>query len=316
MSAWTRVAIIAFVSACSEAPDARVSFPPPADRPLWLSSIGLYSAPDLLEFTPSFPLWTDGATKRRWLRLPQGSQIDTSDPDHWQFPPGTVLFKEFSISGHRIETRVIARTGNGPRDYWMGAFAWNDDESDARFVPAGVRNARGTTHDIPSSTQCATCHNSEPGRVLGFSAVQQPRVDAALLTTPMQRSYAPPGDGITAAALGYLHANCGHCHNPNGSARPDTDMNLRLSITDRAAAETQTARTTIGRSLQSFTHRDLRVRVAPGEPERSGVFFRMRENASSMRMPPLGTARIDERGVGIVKAWIDHIAVSVGVLTP
>ena len=26
-----------------------------------------------------------------------------------------------------------------------------------------------------------------------------------------------------------MHANCAHCHNPKGTARPDTDMNLRLS---------------------------------------------------------------------------------------
>jgi len=34
--------------------------------------------------------------KRRWLRLPTGTAIDKSDPDHWQFPVGTQLWKQFS----------------------------------------------------------------------------------------------------------------------------------------------------------------------------------------------------------------------------
>lgn len=152
--------------------------------------------------------------------------------DHWQLPTGTVLFKEFANETRRIETRIIARTGEGPRDYWIGAFVWNDDESDADFVPNGRRDARGS-HDVPSSAQCGTCHNGEPGRVLGLSAVQQPKIAAELLAHPPAVSFAPLADVVTANAanaIGYLHANCGHCHNPNGSARPDTDMNLRLSV--------------------------------------------------------------------------------------
>jgi hypothetical protein len=33
----------------------------------------------------------------------------------------------------------------------------------------------------------------------------------------------------------------------------------------------------------------------------------MRERASETRMPPIGTERIDERGVAIVQAWIDGL---------
>jgi hypothetical protein len=296
------------------APDAStlVFTPPSAAEPFWLSSTGLYRdlaakqlAPELLEFEPAFALWSDGAVKRRWLRLPAASRIDTSSMDHWQFPVGSVLWKEFSLEGRRLETRVLARTGPEPRDTWMGAFVWNEDESDARFVPDGERDVRGTTHDVPSAKQCGTCHNGEAGRVLGFSAVQQPSVDATLLTRPAQQPFNPPGDRRTANALGYLHANCAHCHNPSGSARPDTDMNLRLSVSESNAAETNALRTTIGRSLQSFTHREQSLRVAPGSPEQSGVLARMEQRDADARMPPLGTEEIDARGIEIVRTWID-----------
>ena len=52
-------------------------------------------SPGVYRFTPAFELWSDGATKRRWIYLPPGSRIDTRDPDAWRFPTGTKLWKEF-----------------------------------------------------------------------------------------------------------------------------------------------------------------------------------------------------------------------------
>jgi hypothetical protein len=92
---------------------------PVAPLPERLSETGLYVVgstkaihPDNLAFSPQYPLWSDGATKRRWLRLPPGTYIDASRPDAWVFPPGTRLWKEFSV-GRRVETRMIERLADG-----------------------------------------------------------------------------------------------------------------------------------------------------------------------------------------------------------
>jgi hypothetical protein len=281
------------------------------DAELRLSETGLYAdiaarriAPDLIEFEPAHALWSDGLDKRRWLRLPASTRIDDSDMDHWQFPPGAMLFKEFSAAGRLIETRVIVRTGDGPRDYWMGAFVWDDDEADARFVAGGQVDARGTHHDVPPARQCGACHNGEPGRILGFSAVQQPDVAPELLDR-MAPHAALAGDAVAGAALGHLHANCGHCHNPNGSARPDTDMDLRLSVGDRRVEDTGAYRTAVGRPLRSTGESGLRI--APGAPDRSGVVLRMNQRGTPAQMPPLGSEAIDAAGVDLVRAWIDSL---------
>ncbi len=78
--------------------------------PGWLSQTGLYADIDgdvvteaAIGFEPQFPLWTDGAKKRRWLLLPEGAQVDTSDPNAWVFPVGTQLFKEFTRDSIRLE---------------------------------------------------------------------------------------------------------------------------------------------------------------------------------------------------------------------
>ena len=44
---------------------------------------GLLVRADNLPYAPQYPLWTDGARKRRWIHLPPGSWIDASDPDAW-----------------------------------------------------------------------------------------------------------------------------------------------------------------------------------------------------------------------------------------
>ena len=287
---------------------ARWAIPEPGE--LWLSQTGLYAdiqskqiAADSAGFQPRFQLWSDGADKRRWLRLPPGTSIDNSDPDHWQLPAGGVVFKEFAREGKRLETRVLARTGTAPRDYWLGAFVWNDDESDALFTPEGLRDARGTSHDVPSARRCGTCHDGAPGRVLGLSAVQDPQLPAELLQQPL-RPGVVPGEPATQAALGYLHANCAHCHNPRGSAFPDTDLDLRLSSNDPSPEATLAQRSTLRVPLQFFRRSSARWRVLPGVPEQSALLLRMSQPDPLVRMPPLGTEQIDDSGVAAVREWI------------
>ena len=98
-------ALMALLCAC---PTRR---PSPESRdglPLQLSQLDLYSdlragtvAASARPYQPSFALWSDGASTRRWIRLPAGSQIDTSDMDAWRFPVGAELFKELSVAGRR-----------------------------------------------------------------------------------------------------------------------------------------------------------------------------------------------------------------------
>ena len=109
-----------------------------------LSETGLYAAgsatavrADNLPFSPQYSLWSDGATKRRWLHIPPGTSIDASRPDEWDFPPGTKLWKEFS-HGRRVETRLIERLDDGTWRY--ATYVWNEEGTDARLAPAaGIR---------------------------------------------------------------------------------------------------------------------------------------------------------------------------------
>jgi len=312
-----------------EAAAAEAAPPPqPYPRPDYqrLSQTGLYTDAAthtlnaaLMAFEPTHKLWSDGAEKRRWVELPAGTQIDTRDMDHWMFPIGTKFWKEFSHGGVLLETRLIERYGSGPEDYWMGAFVWSADQTDATFAFDGASNINGTEHDAPAQKNCGACHRGDPGRVLGLSAIQMSRHDRAptlgdlasvgLLSHPPKSGvdYPVPGDPTTAAALGYLHANCGHCHNENGTSWPDTQMVLRLNVGERDPASSQLVTSLVGQKLQYWRGGAITLRVTPGEPDTSAVTARMHTRGSKDQMPPLATEIVDLDGFALVRDWIKQL---------
>jgi hypothetical protein len=311
-----RAAVLLVVAACSggaHAPDAAIDATPlPTELPAMLSQTGLYTdvatkqlAASATEFTPANVLWSDGAEKHRWIQLPRGAQIDSSDMDHWVFPVGTKVFKEFALAGKRLETRLIWRvndTGNREVDYLVGAYLWNDAESDATFVPDGAENVRGTDHDVPAADTCWRCHVGEAGHILGYSAVQLGDLGGVPLTVQPGTTYQAPN-----AALGYLHANCGHCHNPEGSAWVDSHMILRLDVDEHDAMTTQIYTTTVGVPLEQWINRGYTTRIIPGDPDNSAVYVRMASRVMNVQMPPIATEHTDPTALDLLRTWITSL---------
>ncbi len=309
-------------------PDAPIEAPVAYPRPRYasLAETGLYAdlarvevAQGIVEFRPRFVLWSDAADKRRWVQLPPGTQVDTRDMDHWVFPIGTKFWKQFSHGKLLLETRLIERYGPGPEDFWMGAFVWKTDGSEALFAVDGAQDINGTQHDAPAQKVCSSCHYGEPGRVLGFSAMQLSgtpegptlsslAADGHLSVPPGDVDLAPPGDATTSAALGYMHANCGHCHNPNGTSWPDTQMNLRLEVANKAVQDTPAYKTAVGAKLTYYVRQPgLTLRIAPGDPTKSAVALRMQSRITKEGMPPLATEIVDMTGVDLVTRWITSL---------
>ena len=276
-----------------------------------LSDTGLYSdigrktlASGVIEFKPAYPLWTDGALKRRFIKVPSGSKINTSNMDFWDFPTGTKVWKEFKHpNGKLLETRLIEITSSG---YEVATFIWNSSESNANRDSDGAQNIRGTQHDVPSDADCFSCHRND-SPVLGFSAIQLshndfPNIRSSvienLLTQPPRRKFLVPGDPIESRAIGYLHGNCSHCHNDNFISF----LKMRVFTSDNSVTGTDVYETAVDRN--SFGQ--LAKRIAPGNPDQSELRRRMGlRNAS--QMPPLGTEFVDPDGLAAVEAWVNRL---------
>jgi hypothetical protein len=298
-----------------------------AADPNLLSSQALYDdlaagnpSGDALEFTPDYPLWSDGAHKRRWVLLPEGEQIDTSDMDHWKFPVGTRFVKEFSLDGVRLETRVIERvsdTGNVKKDLAMNTFVWNEDQTDAELTKTGVVDHLGTPHDVPRQKDCIVCHVGEDSGTLGFSAIQLSESGMlrtlerrGLLSDPPGRLFKLPGSDVERDAIGSLHANCGHCHT-EGTIADVLRLRVLVREVDLPFAEWELYQTSIGQEVVKWSPRPegFDIRVVPGKPDASALLYRMLQRDSDTtigeQMPPLATEQVDTEGVAAVRAWIE-----------
>ena len=236
--------------------------------------------PGVAAFQPRWTLWTDGATKRRWIYLPPGTTIDTTQPDYWRFPVGTKLWKEFTRDGVRVETRYMVKFGPADDDWLFMPYAWNDDESLATPAPEGRADPHGTAHDIPPGGHVpqVPCERPQSRARLQRAAARlrsarrHDDLDDALasgwLSAPCGNASSPhfplPGDAPTQAVLGYLHANCGHCHNSQSPLvnRPS----FRLE-TDHLAtvADTRTYRTTV--DVSGIPYGGATIIAKPGDPK-------------------------------------------------
>jgi hypothetical protein len=299
-------------------------------EPMKLSETGLYSdiatdtiADDVVPFRPQFQLWSDDAVKRRFIHLPPGTQIDTSDMDYWVYPVGTKVWKEFTRDDVRVETRLLQKVEDD--EWFMMAYRWNDAMSDADAVVDGEMNSRGTPHDIPSQRQCSQCHDNMTDRLLGVTALQLSHdidpegldiadlIADSRLTAPPAAPFTMVGDQVQAAALGYMHANCGHCHNPQSVVTLDMQLWLPTAALGGDVTETPTYITTIDQDVTSSTSQpDWTKRVVPGSPDESGIYRRatfvpMMAGGQNLRMPPVGTELIDETGSDAIAAWIESL---------
>jgi hypothetical protein len=314
------------------------SNPIPADCPVLapntvpeeLSCIGLYAdvaakrvADGVREFAPAHHLWSDGADKQRWIYLPEGTQIDSSVADDWKFPVGTRLFKEFSWRGHRVETRMFWKAGEGR---WLKAtYHWNEEETAATRFAGGEVDVAGDTYYIPSAKECDQCHKGRDDRSLGFELISlglpgatgmtlQALIDEDLLSDPPARIDLEIGDdgtGHAADALAWLHVNCGvSCHNDNSSSEGyASNLRLRLpadGLDGRSVADFEAVRTTVGVPAETPRWSD-RTRIVAGSPENSLLYFlaSTRDPANPKdQMPPIASRRVDLQGLGLLDAWI------------
>ncbi|MGE5184453.1 MAG: hypothetical protein ACM31C_20425 [Acidobacteriota bacterium] len=267
--------------------------------------------PGLVPYDVVVELWTDGARKRRWVALPDGAIAGTSPTGAWDVPPGTRVFKEFAYettpgdpaTRRPMETRVFV---NDAVLGWRGfSYKWRADGSDAELEPDSEDTFAwplddGTTHVhfYPSRTDCASCHDSTYGPLLGLRAPQLARwfdydgviadqppmlarlgVAPAMTVTPFVSPH-DPSQTWELRMRGYMAANCAHCHNPDHVAVHDLRYDTPLAGTN------------------------LCPDIVVGDPASSKVYQLV---ASRPGMPPIGTLAVDPLAVQILGTWITNM---------
>ena len=335
-------AIAALVSTFTLAASAAVASDGAAPLPDKLRDTGLFEPgsadtvrPGIRSFNPQYPLWSDGATKRRWVSMPSGGVIDASRPAAWVFPSGIRFWKEFSMGGRRVETRLIEHLADG--SWRFASYVWNPEGTEATLAPEnGIRAlpiAEGATYRIPSQSDCRACHEGAAAPLLGFTALQlspdrdplAPHAEAPrsgdldlptlvkegwLKNLPQEMVAKPPRIQAPTpagrAVLGYLNANCGQCHADPQLAAGAVPVELQLALdpTDASAGE---------RVMRLLVEHESRYRprgaadvhlVVPGNAAVGTLMARIRSRDPRIQMPPLGTAKPDLEAIALLERWI------------
>ncbi len=278
----------------------------------------------LVPYDVNAPFWSDGAQKDRHIGLPNSATISIDADDDWDFPPGTVIVKNFQLNGRLIETRHLMRHPDGA---WAGyTYEWNAAGTEATRVRNGkVVNIDGQDWVYPDEAECLRCHTAIAGVALGpetaqmnrdFTYPQTGRTDNQLVTYDAVSMFSSPlaGDPATLPALvdpmaetadldararAYLHTNCANCHQPGGPTPVNLDLRYTTPLANTDACDVVPTSDDLGIAMARI--------IAPGDAARSVLVARM-DVRDVNAMPPLGSTVVDEAGVTLISDWINGLA--------
>jgi uncharacterized repeat protein (TIGR03806 family) len=330
----------------------RIGEPVP-DAPPLLSETGAFS--DVAAALPSGvwvpyglnqPFWSDGASKSRFIALPNDGlrntpqeKIGFSPNGDWSYPTGTVLMKHFELpldeadpnEVTRLETRFLVL---GEDNQWYGlTYRWRADQSDADLLTTEATGdyeiqlsdggTRLQTWYFPSRLDCLTCHRQSAGGALGprthqlngdFTYASTGRTDNQILTWNELGMLSPTLDPGSIPALGKSPALEDITAPLQERARSWLDANCSYCHRPGGANAGFDARFTTPFADQGLVWTAVRddlgnpgtVVIYPGDPVLSAAWQRAAA-VGSIAMPPLAKALAEQSAVDVLGAWIERI---------
>ena len=282
-------------------------------------------------YTLNSPLFSDYASKLRFLRLPEGKSVSYNPDSVLQFPVGTAIVKTFYYpfdernpeKGRRLmETRVLLHEAKG----WVALpYIWNKEQTDAVLEVAGgsdqvswidaAGKKQSFEYQVPNMNQCKGCHErSGEMTPIGPSVRQlndgqqlQHWETAGLLKglpkdhIPALVNYSNASASLDDRVKAYLDINCAHCHNATGPAR-SSGLYLEWNSKDRTAYGFFKAPVAAGRGSGNLSYD-----IVPGKPEQSILHYRMASRDPGVMMPELGRQLTHHEGVELVRSWIQSM---------
>jgi uncharacterized repeat protein (TIGR03806 family) len=280
------------------------------------------------------PLFSDYASKYRFLWMPAGTSASYREDAAFEFPVGTILAKTFAfpVDGRAterlVETRLLVRT----KSEWKPlSYIWNDAQTEATLeaVPDPVKikftSASGKRHEftyvIPNANECHQCHDNQKVLVpigpkarnlnkdFPYATGAENQLDRwarigylSGLPASARRARAarwddPQTGGLDERARAYLDSNCAHCHQPGGQAGY-TGVDFRLTqheIAQQGWCKSPNSAGAVGA---------LSFDLVPGHPDDSILIYRLESTAPKVSMPALSRDVVHEEGVKLLRDWI------------
>lgn len=330
--------------------------PSAEDPPELLSAYQLFEgdprrqepAAGVLPYTISTPLFSDYATKHRFVRLPEGTAARYRPEEVFDFPVGTVIAKTFSYPSAAgdglhdlLETRILLHGKKG----WVGLpYIWNDDQTEARLeITGGARSVTTSTalgdlaagasidYRIPNVNQCKGCHRTKDRELLPIGPragllnldFEYPRAtqnqlahwqeSGALEGTPKAEP-APRWPVWDDPATGSLDQRARawldiNCAHCHNPEGPARTSGLDLRFSQRNRTLWGVDKSPVAAGRGSG---DRLVDIAPGDPDGSILLYRLESLDPGVMMPELGRSLVHTESVGLIREWIEQMPSTAG----
>ena len=138
-----------------------------------------------------------------------------------------------------------------------------------------------------------------------FCASDTRTICAAGWFTQNPAHVALPGTPTDQAALGYVHANCGHCHNSDSQLTNHPMFRIESTHVD-TMPNTRLYQSTVNVVAQ-VPFEGGTIVVVPHDPDNSVIIKRTTTTDIPHRMPALGIKTVDPAGQTILRAWINSL---------
>ena len=244
-----------------------------------------------------------------------------------------------------IETRVMIRKATG---WIFAEYVWNEDQTEAFLDMAGSYTSiswkddndviKSTNYRIPTEVQCITCHKAKevvngidqtvyipigikPQNLnynynYGMYSKNQLTKWQELgylennfsLPSPENTvvDYNDTSKPISVRARSYVDINCSHCHQTDRHCdyRP---MRFAFNETGNSNGLANMGVCIPTSDMQDFPQALSKV-VAPGNINKSMMYYRLNTTNESYRMPLHGRTIIHEEGIALIQEWINSLA--------
>lgn len=290
---------------------------------------------NVLPFEPISSLFTDYASKKRFVWMPEGvSATYISDESVFDFPVGAILIKNFYYEralpedAQRIlETRLMIRRASG---WFFATYVWNQQQTEATLSTTGSNVAitfiqdnesYSTTYRIPSNTECMVCHKlvDDPmpigvkpqhlNKTLNYSDGSMNQLDKWVSKGYLNSNQGPAltlvdyrdaSKSLNERVRSYLDINCAHCHaeGKHCDYRP-----IRLGYSETLNM------TNLGLCVTPDDAFEPGVNniITPLNPLASMMHLRMNTNDEAIRMPLLGRTMVHREAVTLLEQYINTI---------
>lgn len=299
-------------------------------------------AQGVIPYDLNTPLFTDYAWKKRFVKLPEGSQVSYNEKNVLQFPVGTVIIKTFYYpedmrhpeKGERlIETRLLIHEEKG----WKALpYHWNESQTEATLEVAGGNTEvkwrdkngkrRKVDYAMPNMNQCKSCHSWDGEMTpIGPSARQlnsgfdygggeKNQLDhwasiGMLKGLPADESSRPsvpdwedPNSGSTEERARAWLDI--NCAHCHNPHGPASTSGFFLDIHQDDPAVYGVNKTPVAAGRGSG---DLEFDIVPGKPDQSILIYRMESSDLGIMMPEVGRKLVHTEGVEAVRKWIDEM---------